>query len=214
MKKIVTLSLLIVASVFTNFSKAQVSQGSVLVDAYYGFPNLYTTVFKTAYANSGEEINLKISGIGPLGIRAEYLISDKIGIGIDAGFNNTNIQYTEQGVNSVYDSITGLFVDEPYEYDYNFSTQKIGVIATFNYHFVQNDKVDAYAVVGGGYGSRSFKYETNDPSFEETTIKGVIPVASKIGVGMRYFFTENIGANFAVGIGQGGLVNVGLSAKF
>ena len=44
--------------------------------------------------------------------------------------------------------------------------------------------------------------------------KTLIPISYKIGVGMRYFFTENIGANLALGLGQGGLVNVGVSAKF
>jgi hypothetical protein len=31
---------------------------------------------------------------------------------------------------------------------------------------------------------------------------------------MRYFFTENIGANLGLGLGQGGLVNIGITAKF
>ena len=45
-------------------------------------------------------------------------------------------------------------------------------------------------------------------------MESLIPISYKIGVGMRYFFTENIGANLALGLGQGGLVNVGVSAKF
>jgi len=39
-------------------------------------------------------------------------------------------------------------------------------------------------------------------------------VAAIIGVGMRYFFTENIGANLAIGLVHSGLVNFGVSAKF
>ena len=93
------------------------------------------------------------------------------------------------------------------------STSKFGVIATMNYHFLDNDKVDAYGVFGIGYGNRSFKYESTDPDFTEATISGLIPVASKIGVGMRYFFTDNIGANLALGFGQGGVINAGLSIK-
>jgi hypothetical protein len=137
----------------------------------------------------------------------EYLLSDNIGFGVDVGFNNTTIQYTEVAT----DPNTGL---PSGVYYYNLSTKKIGVIATFNYHFVQTEELDAYATIGGGYGNRSFSFETNDPSFTEGELSGVIPFSGKIGVGMRYFFTSNIGANFAVGFGQGGLVNVGLSAKF
>lgn len=68
-----------------------VKKGNVLVDAYYGFPNLYTTVFKTAYANSGSEEGLKIGGVGPLGVRAEYMVADKIGVGLDIGYNNSKV---------------------------------------------------------------------------------------------------------------------------
>ncbi len=214
MKKLFVTSLLSLGMFLPSAANAQLEQGNVLIDAYYGFPNLYTTVFKTAYVNSGEAVNLKIGGIGPVGGRIEYLLSDKIGLGVDVGFNNSTIQYSETGINQVYDPNTGLTTDVPYNYDYDFSTKKIGVIATFNYHFVQNEELDAYVVVGGGYGNRSFSFKTNDPSFAEGDISGVIPISGKIGVGMRYFFTDNIGANFAVGLGQGGVVNVGLSAKF
>jgi hypothetical protein len=44
-------------------------------------------------------------------------------------------------------------------------------------------------------------------------VKGIIPVAMRVGVGMRYFFTKNIGANLGLGFGQGGIINAGLSFK-
>jgi hypothetical protein len=214
MKKIFVASAVCIALLKPAVSNAQLEKGNVIIDAYYGFPNLYTSIFKTSYANSGQEMDLRIGGVGPLGGRVEYLLSDNIGFGVDVGFNNTTVQYSEQGINQVYDPNTGTTTNVPYFYDYNLSTKKIGVIATFNYHFVQTEELDAYATIGGGYGNRSFAFETNDPSFTEGDISGVIPFSGKIGVGMRYFFTSNIGANFAVGFGQGGLVNVGLSAKF
>lgn len=130
--------------------------------------------------------------------------------GIIVGFNKTKISYSEGS--TVYNTSTGNYDAVTYEYD--FSTQKVGVLATFNYHFIKNDKVDAYAVFGAGYGNRSFKFESTDPFYTAGSVKSLIPVASKIGVGVRYFFTENIGANLALGFGQGGLFNVGVSAKF
>lgn len=178
-----------------------VEQGNMIIDAYYGFPNLYTNVFKTAYANSGTEIDLKIGGIGPVGGRFEYMVADKIGVGLDVGFNNSNITYFEdQGTN---------------RYEYDFSTQKLGFMATFNYHFLQNvDMVDAYVMFGAGYGNRTFTFSSTDPNYVESSVESLIPVASRIGVGMRYFFTDNIGLNLGLGFGQGGLVNAGISAKF
>lgn len=192
------------ACVQPNTASAQaVEEGNILIDVYYGFPNLYGATFKRAYANSGTEENVKISSLGPIGLRGEYMVSDKIGLGLDIGFNNTKLTYTE------FDAFDNK------DYDYDFKTQKIGAMVTFNYHFLEsNDNLDAYFMVGAGYGNRSFTFESTDPNYTDETIDGLIPVASRIGVGMRYFFTDNIGVNLAIGFGQGGLVNGGLSLKF
>lgn len=213
LKKTITITSILSAMIFgqigTTTAQA-VEAGNVLIDTYYGFPNLYTSVFKTSYANSGTEVDLKISGLGPLGGRVEYMVADKIGVGLDIGMNSSKVEYKEEGTE--YNSTTGTY--DTKVYDYTFSTQKLGVMATFNYHFLDNDAVDAYVMFGAGYGNRTFKFESTDPNYEEATINGLIPVASRLGVGMRYFFTPNIGANLALGFGQGGLVNGGLSFKF
>ena len=36
-------------------SAQAVEEGNILIDVYYGFPNLYGATFKRAYANSGTE---------------------------------------------------------------------------------------------------------------------------------------------------------------
>jgi opacity protein-like surface antigen len=84
----------------------------------------------------------------------------------------------------------------------------------FNYHFLDNDKFDLFSTVGVGYANRSFSFTSTDPDYVSTDVKSLIPVGSKIGLGMRYFFTDNIGANLQLGFGQGGILNAGISAKF
>jgi outer membrane protein W len=202
MKKLILPLLALTMMLATTKTNAQaLEQGNVIIDAYYGFPNLYSTIFKAAYESSNST-DLTLGSQGPLGIRAEYLITDKVGFGIDLGMNSSSISYREADINN--NNI----------YDYKFTTRKIGAIFTFNYHFVENDKLDAYFVVGGGYGNRNFKFTSTDPNYIEESVESLIPISYKIGVGMRYFFTENIGANLALGLGQGGLVNAGISAKF
>lgn len=187
----------------SNVSAQALEEGNVVLDVYYGFPNLYTTVFKAAYGTSTSGTDLKVGGVGPLGLRAEYLLSDKIGLGVDIAYGKSFVKYSE------YDS----FDDRTYDYD--FSTTKIGVMATFNYHFIDNDALDFYGIVGAGYKNRSFKFESTDPNYTNTDVSvTLIPVAFRIGVGLRYFFTDNIGANMAVGFGQGSILNAGISAKF
>ena len=207
MKK-VKITLVALATLFVGVSNVQaqaVEEGNIVIDAYYGFPNLYTSVFKTTYANSGTAANIKIGGAGPLGVRGEYLLTDKFGLGLDIGFNNSKGTYTDYG----YDN-NGNQVN----YDYDFKTQKIGAMIFMNYHFLDHDKVDFFGTFGIGYGNRSYTFTSTDPNYVEASIKSLIPVASRLGIGMRYFFTDNIGANLGLGIGQGGLVNVGVSAKF
>lgn len=205
--KVTKIFVVAIATFFTtNSLNAQVfEEGNVGIDLYYGFPNLYTSVFKSAYANSGVQEDVNIGGIGPVGLRAEYLLTDKIGLGIDLGFNNSTLTFKEDGYNDNGDLTT---------YDYTYSTKKIGAMVTFNYHFIDNDNVDFYGVFGMGYGNRSFKFESTDPDYVEATADGLIPVASRLGVGLRYFFTDNIGLNLGLGFGQGGVANAGLSFKF
>ncbi len=203
MKKLILPLLALTMMLAPTKTNAQaLEQGNVIIDAYYGFPNLYSAIFKAAYESSNST-GLTLGSQGPLGIRAEYLITDKVGFGIDLGMNSSSISYSEADINN-----SNII------YDYKFKTSKIGAIFTVNYHFVENDKLDAYFVLGGGYGNRTFKFTSTDPNYIEESMESVIPISYKIGVGMRYFFTENIGANLALGLGHGGLVNAGISAKF
>lgn len=186
-----------------------VEEGNIVIEGYYGFPNLYTSVFKTAYASSGGELDLNIGGIGPLGFRFEYLVTDKIGLGLDVGLSGSSISFNELG--AVYNPTTGNYDDILYNYD--FSTRKFGALVCFNYHFLDNDEFDLYSTVGVGYSKRNFDFTSTDPSYEPTSLSSVIPVGFKAGLGMRYFFTDNIGANLNVGLGIGGLLNAGISVK-
>lgn len=205
MKKITILIVAILTLSAQQQASAQVvEEGNMLIDVYYGFPNLYSSVFRTAYANSGTATDISITGFGPVGGRFEYLLTDKVGLGIDIGTNNTKLNFKDQTTDNN---------GNPVVYNYNYKTQKIGAMVTLNYHFIENDHLDFYGMFGMGYGNRSFTFKSTDPNYVSASAKSYIPVASRLGIGIRYFFTENIGANLGLGIGQGGLINVGLSVK-
>lgn len=194
----------------TNVNAQALEEGSILIEAYYGFPDLYKSAFRSAYANSGTEIDLKIGGVGPVGGRFEYLLTDKVGLGLDVVHNSAKITYRE--ATEEYNSTTGTY--DTKVYDYEVGTSKLGAIVTFNFHFVDNDQLDVAGIVGAGYSNRNFTFESNDPNYTGGTVTNLVPVGFKLGVAMRYFFTDNIGINLGVGIGQGGLLNGGLSVKF
>ena len=54
-----------------NVSAQALSQGTILVDAYYGFPNLYKTILSATYADLGDNYN--VTGYGPVGVRGGVL---------------------------------------------------------------------------------------------------------------------------------------------
>ena len=114
---------------------------------------------------------------------------------------------------SVYNATTMSY--DVTSYDYKLSSPKISVMVVFNYHFIDNDQLDLFGTIGAGYKNRSIELTSNDPYFvDESQSVTTIPVAGRIGIGMRYFFTNNIGINLGVGFGQGGIANGGLSFKF
>lgn len=192
----------------TTFAQA-VEEENIVIEGYYGFPNLYTATFKAAYASTVTDPNLTVGGAGPLGLRVEYMVTDKIGLGLDLGFSSSSINYNE--ATTVLNPTTGNLDNVIYAYD--FTTKKIGALFCFNYHFLDNDEFDLFSTVGIGYSNRSFDFTSTDPDYVPVSVSRLVPVGFKAGLGMRYFFTDNIGANLQLGLGHGGLVNAGLSIK-
>ena len=187
-------------------SNAQaIEKGTILIDAYYGFPNWTKSIMETTYTNTGSSSNLSISGIGPVGGRLEYMVGGKIGVGADVNYTSASINWKEASVDT-----SGA----PIAYDYNAGQSIIRAMALFSWHFVGSDNFDAYLTFGAGYRSKTYAYESNDPNEVSASIEGINPLAMRLGVGGRYFFTDNIGAGLELGLGGGGNVRAGLAMKF
>ncbi len=184
----------------TNKTKAQVvEEGNVIVEAYYGWPNLYTTALKALYTDAYSE-GVTVGSIGPLGGRIEYMLSDVVGVGVDVGYVNTTVSYKEDAGSGNY-------------YNYDISAPKFTALFKMNFHFTKSDKVDAFGGFGVGYRNRTYKFKTNDPDFVESNIESYFPVGIRASLGIRYFLTENIGLNAEMGLG-GPLLSFGISTKF
>lgn len=200
-------------------------KGKVIVDVYYGAPNWFTFLNRLEYA--GEGSTTRMSGIGPVGVRGEFMVTDLIGVGVDVGI----IRSKAERQFNLYNTTTN-----EQEYTIHTSTtQKIGAIATFNFHPLKNDVVDLAVVAGIGYGKRTYGSEY-DPGFAyafENPILNYynynffqssdsflgsgtvsVPVSFRIGIIMRFFISDNFGLHFGVGAVHGGIINGGLSLKF
>lgn len=203
MKKIIlTIAVLITSLTSFNSNAQAVKKGDVLVDTYYGVVNLFNLAFKGTLGSVAS--NASYSSIDHLGVRGEYMLIDKFGIGLDIDFNKVDVSYS---------TITTVNLNNVV-YTYNIGSQNIRSSASFNYHFADSDKLDAYLGLGAGYNYRSYTSSSTEAGYSYSASGAITPIAFKLALGMRYFFTDNLGANLAMGIGQGGLVNGGLSFKF
>ncbi|MDD5570091.1 MAG: hypothetical protein PHD97_02940 [Bacteroidales bacterium] len=183
-------------------------KGSIIFDVYYGFPNLGTTVLRIGYGLEGSEDGYDKGTFGPVGFKVEYMLSEKMGVGLDINYATSQIQWHE--TYDVYNQATGLYV--PTEYDYKVTNPKLGVLGRFYYHFVRKEKFDLYTSAAVGYRSFTLDLTTNDPDYIDENSISTVPVGYRIAIGTRVFFTKNIGMNFEFGIG-GALFTGGLCVK-
>ncbi len=201
-------TLLIIATLLSGFAfdsslNAQtVSKGNVIIDPYYGGPNFGRGLqtINTAI----DRYNAKITLIGPAGIRLEYLLSDRFGMGVDFIYNSIVGEYSNP------DS-TGEI------YSYTAGMNRTRIHLRFNYHLASSsENLDLYLGAGAGTNSRKWHYESDQPGYNSADEKyyvALIPVSMRFAFGIRYYFLENLGLNAEIGLG-GPIVSAGLSVKF
>lgn len=207
-----TLGLGLIAMGF-NSNAQSVGQGNFIIDAYYGFPN-----FGKNFAASVEEANsngsdFKVRGVGPAGLRMEYMIADRIGIGADVIYNSNIISFTSP--DSTYNGTTDTWSSETNSYKY--TMQRVRAQVRLNYHFdISSPDFDSYIGVGAGTNNRFRKTLENgvDITGEDGLANfTLLPFSMRVALGARYYFTDNIGLNMEIGIG-GPVISGGLSFKF
>src|SRR6185437_5584217 len=178
MKKKITLGFAFFCFFIT--AKAQVyEKGNMLFDIYYGAPNLYTSVFQGYYNDPGAGFtNTSATSLGPWGIKAEYLVSQKIGIGLH--------------FNDAHSKVSGTYSDYTGNYTFTAKSNVMRVYPTINIHMGNSSLVDPYFSFGIGNNNRSTTYTNSDPyGSTGVTIGTLVPVATRAEFGMRFFFTEN-----------------------
>ena len=209
MKKLLTI---ITAALLSSTLNAQspVTTGNVIIDPYIGFPQSNTTRTEPTGA-----VNYKLNGgLLSFGGRAEYMIAENFGVGIDVNYVKSGSNYD---LNDTLYSFNTQMYDSLVSYNWDYTAQKTRIMARLNYHFVQNDRVDAYVGFGAGYKSVKRNWTIEDPNGSSDGLdqeKALIPIAVRVAVGTRIYFTENIGAMLELGVGGGGILQFGISAKF
>jgi len=202
-------------------SWGQMALGSVSLDPYIGYPNLYNlTIYSNYNGNLPNPTDYKnIGGSFSYGARLEYMVSDNVGIGADinyivSGFTLNFESYTFDANGNYIQDANGYVMTT---YSHEEKIQTFRSMFRINYHFVQSNKIDLYAGFGAGVKKVKQIYETNPKNLmypDEINNKALIPITSRLALGMKVFFTQNIGAHVELGAFGGGLLQAGLSVKF
>jgi outer membrane protein W len=195
-----------------------VEQGKILVDVYYGYKSPLSIAARLGMEEIKKENEEKFngSGITPpdytfsesgiFGARVEYLLTDHLGLGLAV----------------LYEKITAgaTVVNDNNLYAFSLENTRIGAIIGLNVHFLTQENLDPYLLVGVGYMnyktdvifSSPFGIPISDEEKEKYKIP--TPLAARLALGARYFFTDNIGVKIELGAGGGGIVEAGLALKF
>jgi hypothetical protein len=204
MKKIVvTLKMMALAAVLTFglAPKAQaqaVEEGNVTIDPYYGFFSVAKALFKA----SDNQTVLESTFIGPVGLKGEYMFSDKMSIGAEFNYTTMGWEYDE------IDSTSGT------KYTYNLKRNIIRIMPRLNIHFGGSENFDGYVGISAGYRNATYSLTSDNPNQADEDVEGLVPIAMRFSLGGRYYFTENVGLMAEIGLGGGTIFHTGFSFKF
>lgn len=166
-----------------------VEKGTIIIDAFYGYPYYNGVILRALVNNTIGNVH----NTNHLGGKVEYMVNDNIGIGAEVTYADASVSYRD----SLYRTYTA-------------GVSKLRVLAKMNFHFATDANIDPYCTVGAGIKQTTF-YDNSTSGVEWTG--NLIPVAFRMGVGLRYFFTDAIGVNAEVGLG-GPMMQGGISFKF
>jgi outer membrane protein W len=205
MKKVLFVSAIFILafstkSIAQNEDAAWSGKGAVVVNAGYGFGNIWKTLFKLSGGFTGS----KVTATGPIALGFEYGVSEKIGVGVQLGYGQVKSTSTDAGGNSNGGDLTSVE-----------SLTSIQALIRGNYHFGSSEKFDPYIGLGLGYGNFKYKYSDNDPNYPDQSTFAIPSAFGFSGaLGARYYVASNVGIYAEIGYVTGSIAQVGLNVKF
>ena len=171
-----------------------VDEGNMIFSLGYGSPNIALTIMR-GFAPAG----VQSKGAGPLHFKFEYMLSDRFGAGIVVNQVSSSASWTS-------DSLGG-----PYNYEASYNSIAFNI--RFNWHYFNTNKVDLYAGGGVGYKKNNWSFGGNDQAWiDRQSITQILPLGLEFTAGVRYFFTDFIGAYVEVGVAKS-IIQGGIAIK-
>ncbi len=176
-------------------------EGSNSISVGYGGVTLLGSISK----NFDSYTDVNYSGMGPIYFKYEHAMTDNLGLGVNVAYAQNEWSYKYSDTDANNNSVT---------YTETTSRSTYSILARLNYHIGSDDKFDPYLGIGLGYRDATWKYDTTNPDgTTNVDISGLMPFGMDLTLGMRYFFTENIGLYAEFGAAKS-VLQGGLAVKF
>ncbi len=171
-------------------SEPTIHGGNFTLSLGYGTPSILRTFLR----RETNEDDLSIKGFGPASVKAEFMIFNNLGIGVNAYYNTSNVSWQADGQDSL-----GNWS----KYLYGVEVNELALNLRINYHFYRKNNWDLYAGVGGGYGfiNAETYNEAPIPSFY-ANYRFPDPISAECTFGARYFPIKHLGLTAEAGIGR------------
>lgn len=187
-------------SLFCIAGQAQgVFRGSVLLNAYVGFPNIMKLAIpNTEYYAEYGTISYQ-SSLPPSGMRFMYMATDRLSIGFDLIYSTANA--------IVYQSDTSFFNGQWQITTNNYRIEKKQFRPQFRldmHHYALDPNLDIYAGLAIGGNFRNKKVYQNDSLINTSgndIMNLLFPISMRACFGLRYFFDYNFAVGGEVGLG-------------
>lgn len=168
-----------------------VKKHNFMVSLGYATPSIVRGYLK--HQTKREKVT--VSGFGPLLLKTEFMLSDRVGICINGSYSNYKISWFDIG----YDTLALAY--RPFEF--GIKSYELAGTLRGNYHFWKRKKVDSYAGIGIGYGL----FHIGSYTYAHTTRFAVQydfpPTLSlECTYGIKYFPEKNFGLFAEIGLGK------------
>lgn len=192
---------------FFSFGQAW-QQGDVNIDAYYGYvgPGIILNSVNqlTGLNRAGVNYDSKTSVLGPVGIRAQYMLTKKFAVGLDVNYESKKASWNEDD----YDYEIGAFQN----YKATYSITKMKVMVRTSWEFLSLDRFTMNFANSIGFKSGKRKLDAGDDGNFGAT-ESMSPFALRSAVGARFFITDNINIHADGGFFGGGWLTAGIGYK-
>jgi len=183
---------------------AQNEEYKSVVSASVGYS--LTGAIINAFETTNSAADISVSSIPTLQLTYDYGITNYFSVGVAAGFQKFGFDVTDyEYINDI-----GINVNENFKADYS----RLNIAIRPLFHYANTDKLDMYSGLRIGFVNNNISSESTNEDFDIGTSIGTRPSVGVTAYGIRYYFTDNIGAGIEINIGAPYISCLNINARF